>query len=149
MCSHLAEYYWQNRFSVGTAYLWIRRHLKLCMQDYFACFMSFADFSFSKIEFLKYSFRIIISVKLFGSRSGPTLCWAWSGPKLFSIWYRQTALAGKELKYEYHVYNPLSQIMLKHLASCFCIFISILSKRSTVVVFCPGYICISLYINSS
>ena len=51
----------------------------------------------SKLTFSKLSFR---SVKQFGSRSGPTYCWARSGSKLFTkiIRRRQTSIAGKELK---------------------------------------------------
>ena len=51
--------------------------------------------------FQKKSFRNTISVKQFGSRSGPMVCWAWSGSKMFAkvISRRQKLpLRGKELR---------------------------------------------------
>ena len=47
------------------------------------CFFVVCDFFFL-LNFFKKSFRITISVKQFGSRSGPTFCRAWSGSKLFA-----------------------------------------------------------------
>ena len=47
------------------------------------CFLSYADF-FSKLTFQKFIQEYDQSVKQFGSRSGPTICRAWSGSKLFA-----------------------------------------------------------------
>ena len=53
-----------------------------CLLGNFACFYVFSYFFFF-FFFSKYSFGIAINGKQFGSRSGPTFCWAWSASKLF------------------------------------------------------------------
>ena len=56
---------------------------------------------FFKINFLEKFFQEQYkSVKQFGSRSGPTLCWSWSGSKLFSkvISRRQVATSMGRVK---------------------------------------------------
>ena len=61
-------------------------------------------FFFFKLNFQKKSFRNTLSVKQFGTRSGPTKCRAWSGSKLFAkdISRRQKlSLAWKELMLEF------------------------------------------------
>ena len=49
--------------------------------------MSFVVFFFYKITFSESFLRNTISVKQFGSRSGPTFCWVWSGSKLLNFEY--------------------------------------------------------------
>ena len=65
--------------------------------------------TFFKLNFFKKFFQEHYqSVKQFGSRSGPTLCWAWSGSKLFAkiISRRQKSpLPGKELISHYPLFT--------------------------------------------
>ena len=68
----------------------------------FCRLLTFSKLFFSKKKFWKH----YLSVKQFGSRSGPIFCQSWSGSKLFAkvISRRQMSQkAGKELK----VYNSL------------------------------------------
>ena len=58
--------------------------LTLCMLGNFACFFCHL-WIFLKTNFFKKIFQEYHqSVKQFGSRSGPTFYWAWSGSKLFA-----------------------------------------------------------------
>ena len=69
-------------------------HCMLGNISWFCCCL----LTFFKINFFKKFFhKHYQSVKKFGSRSGPTICWSWSGSKLFAkvISRRQKALRAR------------------------------------------------------
>ena len=83
-------------------------------------FLSSTDFCF-KINFKKFLQEHYQSVKCFGSRSGPTFCWSWSGSKLFAefICRRQKSpLARKELL----SVGALSMVTALYSLKCACCF---------------------------
>ena len=86
-----------------------------------------ADFFFSNKLFAKNSFsncQHYQSVKQFGSRSGPTFCWAWSGSKLFA------KVISRQQKSQLLTRNELSELKLPSIKLVpFCNKISF-SKRS-------------------
>ena len=68
-------------------YRWVWMVLTLCMLGNFSCFCC-RLLTFFKINFFQKFFQEHYqSVKLFGSRSGPTFCRSWSGSKLFAKFY--------------------------------------------------------------
>ena len=62
----------------------------------FVLFCGVCWFFFSKLSFLKNSFRNTISIKQLGSTPGPMFCWVWCGFKLFakanSRWHLQATV---------------------------------------------------------
>ena len=72
--------------NLGCMLMWYKNKNLMCWHK----FLMFHDFFvvpwfFSKSTFSKNSFRNTISVKQFGSRSGLTTCWPWSGSIPFAM----------------------------------------------------------------
>ena len=70
--------------------------------NYNWCFSYFSKLTFFFQKFFQVHYQ---SVKQFGSRSGSTECWAWSGSKQFSkitSRLQKLPLAGKDLTYKFY-----------------------------------------------
>ena len=76
-------------------YLKISCYLTLCLLCNFACFILLSAGSFQN-QFRKFFHEYHQSVKQFGSRSGPTLCWACSGFQTVCKDYQQTRVVDIE-----------------------------------------------------
>ena len=87
---------------------------------------------FFKINFFeKFFLEYHLNVKQFGSRSGPTLCRAWSGSKLFAKVISSRHSVGNELTSDFN----LNSILHSALALCFIFLLPPLSPNSFCAFF--------------